>query len=206
MSIHVCPLKSCMSCTQLVNAMKIYYVKCSFVTEERYLFHGHAGIFSHLWGLLYMAYAWSLSNYSCRICVPQWPDLVRLPLLLHILKNITIMMIWESLHLVNEYTTYNQGYFSFHFGRHNYNCFALFTTTTLLNRLYGEWTHPCWYLFPLEFTLYFPVYGLYCYFWHDCTPISDSTWCRNIRIMKNIAYHNKHGLWSVLPQYMKYCH
>ena len=41
------------------------------------------------------------------------------------------------------------------------------TSITLLNRLYGEWTHPCWYLFPLEYTLYFPVYGLYCYFWLD---------------------------------------
>ena len=64
---------------------------------------------------------------------------------------------------------------------------------TLLNRLYGEWTHPCWYLFHLEFTLYFPVYGLYCYFWHDCTPVSDSTWCRNIRTLKNKTYPCKHG-------------
>ena len=45
--------------------------------------------------------------------------------------------------------------------------------STLLNRMYGEWTHPCWYLFPLESTLYFPVYGpvllfltwLYTRFW-----------------------------------------
>ena len=77
--------------------------------------------------------------------------------------------------------------------------------TTLLNRLYGEWTHPCWYLFPLEFTLYFPVYGLYCYFWHDCTLVSDSTWCRNISTVKNIAYRYKHGPWFVLPQYMIDC-
>ena len=68
---------------------------------------------------------------------------------------------------------------------------------TLLNRLYGEWTHPCWNLFPLECTLYFPVYGLYCYFWHDCTPVSDFTCSRNIRTVKNIAYHYKHGLWFV---------
>ena len=76
---------------------------------------------------------------------------------------------------------------------------------TLLNRLYGEWTHPCWYLLPLEFTLYFPVYGLYCYFWHDCTPVSDSTWCRNVRTLKNIAYPRKNGPWFVLPQYMIEC-
>ena len=75
----------------------------------------------------------------------------------------------------------------------------------LLNRLYGECLHPCWYIFPLEFTLYFPVYGLYCYFWHDCTPVSDSTWCRNIRTLKNIAYPYKHGPWFVLSQYMIEC-
>ena len=80
-----------------------------------------------------------------------------------------------------------------------------YTSSTLLNRLYGEWTHPCWYLFPLEFTLYFPVYGLYCYFWHDCTPVSDSTWCRNIRTLKNIAYPCKHNTWFVLLQYMIEC-
>ena len=51
----------------------------------------------------------------------------------------------------------------------------------------------------------FPVYGLYCYFWHDCTPVSDSTWCRNIRTLKNIAYPFKHGPWFVLPQYMIEC-
>ena len=76
---------------------------------------------------------------------------------------------------------------------------------TLLNRLYGEWTHQCWYLFPLEFTLYLHVYGLYCYFWHDCTPVSDSTWCRNIRTLKNIAYPYKQCPWLVLPQYMIWC-
>ena len=36
----------------------------------------------------------------------------------------------------------------------------LYSFYTLLNQLYGRWTHPCWYLFPLESTLYFPVYGL----------------------------------------------
>ena len=80
---------------------------------------------------------------------------------------------------------------------------------TLLNRLYGKWTHLCWFLFPLEFTLYFPVYGLYCYFWHDCTFVSESTWCRNIRTVKNIAYRYKyklkHSPWFVLPQYMIDC-
>ena len=72
----------------------------------------------------------------------------------------------------------------------------------MLNRLDGEWAHPCWYLFYLS--------SHYVFLFMDCTAISDMTVLPFLTLhdaetsvlwKKNLAYRNKHGPWQCMIEW-----